>query len=393
MRKKSDQLLNCIESLRQDAGKPVVSKEKVMVGVLTTPRKGAAYPLPSGREARLKKEMTATARAHGIFMFFFYTEGFDMVTDTVVGHAFRMKKRGAGKWVTAVFQRPNIVYNRLSFRKDEARSRVQQLLAYLHNHPCIWLFNPRFLHKWEVHKSLVSSSITCSLVPESHLFNKNNLGLMLRKYPQLFIKPIDKSIGKGIVIVRRAPDGGGYEYKPACSDRQWRSCKLARDLYINLKAGMDPGSQYLIQRGLQLARIDGRVFDLRAQVQKNGQGEWALTGVGVRVAAPNKYVTHVPNGGSKADYDKVMKVVCGGSAQRLKRLEAQLTHICETVPNVLEKSLNMNLGILSIDIGLEQNGVMQIIEVNSKPSSFDEHHIRRRHLEYLNQYFLYLGRS
>lgn len=363
------------------------------MGVLTTPSKGRAYPLPSGKDSRLKQEMTRIARTHGIFMFFFYAKGFDMNTDGVVGHCFVNKKGRTGTWTAAVFSRPHIVYNRISYRKDEAQKEVQQLLVSLQKHPSIKLFNPRFLHKWEVHKSLVCNSRTREMTPESHLFNMNNLGLMLQIYPQLFIKPIDNSVGKGIIIVRRAPHERGYEYKSASSDRGWSRFRLAQNLYDSLKKDMSPNRQYLIQRGLQLAKINGRRFDLRVQTQKNGQGEWVLTGVGVRVAAPNKYVTHVPNGGTRANFDKVMMTVCHGSTRKIKNLKDQLIHIAETVPNVLEKELEMNLGILSIDIGLEQNGAMQIIEVNSKPASFDEGHIRRRHLEYLSQYFLYLSKS
>lgn len=391
MRKKTDELINYIRATRLESGKPICPREKVMVGVLTTPRKGGAYPLPVGKDSRLKREMTETARTHGIFMFFFYAEGFEMNTDTVTGHCFVSRKGKSGRWITAVFSRPQIVYNRLSYRKDEAQKEVKQLLAYLQTHPGIKLFNPRFLDKWEVYKSLAGNNRTREMTPETHLFNRNHLGLMLQMYPELFIKPIDKSVGKGIIIVRRRPDERGYEYKSACSNRDWQRCRLAQDLYANLKRGMDPGRKYLIQRGLQLVQMDGRVFDLRVQVQKDGKGEWVMTGIGVRVAAPNKHVTHVPNGGSRADYYAVMKRICGGSSQRLRMVEEQLRHICETVPGVLEKSLDMNLGILSMDIGLEQTGVLQIIEVNSKPASFDEDQIRRRHLEYLNQYFFYLS--
>lgn len=392
-RTKSNPLPNYIKAIRLRAGKPVVPKEKVVVGVLTTPRQGSHYLLPYGRDARLKKEMTATAKAHGIFLFFFYPEGFHMGNDTVVGHALQTNKRGTEKWITGVFRRPDIVYNRLSYRKNEVQRDIHKLLIYLQNHPQIKLFNRRFLHKWEVYKSLVNNSSTCDLVPETRLFNLSNLDLMLHKYPQVFVKPMNNSVGKGIRVVRRNRAGTGYEYKPAGSDNKWKSCKLIRSLYLNLKAGMTDSRQYLIQRGLHLSEIDGRIFDLRAQVQKNGCGEWVLTGVGVRVAAPNKYVTHVPNGGSRADYDQIMMRVCNGYPRCLKNLEVQLIRICNTVPTVLEKALGMNLGILSIDIGLEQNGIMQVIEVNSKPASFDEDHIRQRHLEYLNQYFLYLSKS
>ncbi len=364
-----------------------------MVGVLTTPKRGGKYPLPAGKDARLKEEMVLSAKDSGIFMFFFYTEGFDMSTDKVYGHTFVTKKNGKGEWKRALFGCPEIVYNRLSFRRDEAQAEVQQLLDYLQHHPMIKIFNPRFLHKWEVYECLSSSSLSRDLVPETRLFSKKTLAVMLDKYPSLFVKPIGSSIGKGIIMVRHDSDGNGYEYKSACSDAVPEICRSANDLYHHLKELMDPEHQYLVQKAIDLAKVNDRIFDLRMQIQKDGRGKWVLTGVAVRIAAPNKYVTHVPNGGSKAEYDEVMRLVFGNSAAKLISLDKQLMNICEVVPFVLEKRLSMSFGILSIDIGVDQSGLMQIIEVNSKPASFDEDHIRRKHLDNLNQYFIFLSKS
>jgi hypothetical protein len=106
------------------------------------------------------------------------------------------------------------------------------------------------------------------------------------------------------------------------------------------------------------------------------------------VAAPKKFVTHIPNGGTSKTYEEVINKVFGKSQKA--RLDQQLHDIAKIVPVVLEESMNLSLGILSIDIGLDKTGIMQIIEVNSKPASFDENAIRKRHLEYLSDYFLYL---
>lgn len=384
---------NLAKSLGSKFPKLIQPKDQVIVGVLTTPKRGGKYPLPIGKDARLKEEMVLTARSKGIFMFFFYAECFDKDTDKVYGHTFAVKRNGKGQWKKALFECPDIVYNRLSFRRDEAQAEVQELLDYLQHHPRIKIFNPRFLHKWEVYECLAGSSLTRDLVPETHLFCKKSLAIMLEKYPRLFIKPIDSSIGKGIIMVKRSTDRDGYEYKLACSDAPPENCRSGRELYLHLKQLMDLEHKYLIQKAIDLAQINGRIFDLRLQLQKDGQGAWIMTGVAVRIAAPNKYVTHVPNGGSRADYSKVIRTVFGDSPQKLNSLEKQLMTICKVIPFVLEKRLEMNFGILSIDIGLDQTGLMQIIEVNSKPASFDEDHIRKRHLDNLNQYFIFLSKS
>ncbi|MEA4925829.1 MAG: YheC/YheD family protein [Syntrophomonadaceae bacterium] len=362
--------------------------DKVIVGVLTTPRSKGRHSVPVGRDSVLKKEMISMADSLGIFLYFFYPQGIDFSKNEVSGHTYLFTNKQKGYWLKSIFPLPHIVYNRLSYRKNEAQKSVKELLAAIENNPRMYLFNSRFLDKWEVHVVLSQDSLTKHLVPETVRFNRANLNIMLDKYQDLFIKPINKSIGKGIIKIQR-DSSKLIKYKLAASNDKWHQCRSAAQLYKGLKTNA-AHDQYLIQSGINLATTSKRVFDLRTEVQKDERGEWVFTGVGVRVAAPGRYCTHVPNGGSRAEYNKVIQKVFGDSNLIIENLDRQLSYITQAVPYVLEKNLGINLGILSIDIGIDKSGIMQIIEVNSKPSSFDEKEIRSRHLENLNKYFLYI---
>lgn len=361
-----------------------------MVGVLTSRKKPGKYPLPVGKDARLKIEMTTAAREKGILMFFFYPEGVTRNKRAIVGHTYRQIGKRSGIWQKAIFPLPKIIYNRLSNRKIENQKNVKNLLNFFDRNPEVFLFNTRFLHKWEVHNSLSQNSLTANLVPETRLFNKADFYAMLGKYPELFLKPINNSIGKGIIKVRYRNQH--YEFKRATSGGKWRICRTKKYLFLSLSATIDKPKNYLIQKSIDLAEVNGRIFDLRSQAQKDGDGKWVLTGVGVRIAAKNKFVTHIPNGGSRANYNEIIKKVFGESPQMQDYLNEQLMYVSQVVPCVLEESLGITLSILSIDIGIDKKGNMQIIEVNSKPASFDEDNIRQQHLEYLNEYFLYISK-
>lgn len=387
MNKKRKRLINMTNSLIKEDFEQV-SNRKAIVGVLTTPKKSGMYPLPERKDSKIKMEMTAAAIEKGIFMYFFYPNGFDLDKQTVIGHTYKNMNNKKGEWVRGMFPIPDIVYNRLSYRRNEAQKEVQKLLFMLKMNPFICLFNSRFLNKWEVYNALANNSLSEDLVPETRLFNKNNLSTLLIKYQELFIKPINSSIGKGIIKIQRQTDSNCYSYKSVNSDDKWNSCNSINQLYRQLKSIINYEDKYVIQKGIDLAKLNDRVFDLRTEVQKNGQGQWVFTGAGVRIAAPHKFVTHVPNGGSKAKYNEVIKMVFGSSVK--EDLDRQLMNICRTIPYVLEKTLAVSLGIMSIDIGIDKTGLMQVIEVNSKPASFDEDDIRKKHLDNLTEYFLYL---
>ena len=56
---------------------------------------------------------------------------------------------------------------------------------------------------------------------------------------------------------------------------------------------------------------------------------------------------------------------------------------------VLEEGLQIPLGVLSLDIGVDSSGNLWILEINSKPARFDEADIRFKHIKLLIDYFTY----
>ncbi|NLV22689.1 MAG: YheC/YheD family protein [Syntrophomonadaceae bacterium] len=353
-----------------------------VVGILIAGKESAGSP-PVARRARVYKELSQKAAAKNIFLYFFYADDFDWQHRLVKGFIY---KSGSGKlhWHKAAFCLPDIVYNRISYRYKEETEAVQNFMSKARQ-ASIYLFNSRFLNKWEVHKSLFNNLQTREFVLETDCYSAATLKKYLNKYNEFFIKPTASSVGKGIIkVIANQP--GTIDYFQWGKSSNWQTCHSYGELFNRLS--IPAGDKYILQKGIKLASIGKRVFDIRAQVQKDGQGKWQFTGAAVRLAAVGKFVTHVPNGGSKRDYHLTINEVFG-SGPITEGLDKQLKNICRHVPQALEESLGINLAVLSIDIGIDRNGHMWIIEVNSKPASFDETAIHKRHLELLTDYFLF----
>src|SRR5665647_2416798 len=254
------------------------NKPKAVVGVLTTPKSNLKYPMPTGKGAIFNQEMIVAARKLGILMYCFYPQDINWQEKAVIGHTY-INQGKKDKWIRDLFPLPDIVYNRLSFRKHESQKNVQALLARLEKEPQIYLFNSRFLNKWEVHQSLSQNPLSVDLVPESCLFKLDNLNKMLSQYQSVFVKPTSNSIGKGIIKVERRSNSRYFFYKSAASNLEWNRCSTANQLYLNLKKTIGSEDKYMIQKAINLATLQGRVFDLRTEVQKNGRGQWVLIGV------------------------------------------------------------------------------------------------------------------
>lgn len=356
-----------------------------VVGVLVARKTEKEYSLPTGKEGRILAEMNEAATKRNILMYYFYADGVNFTRQIINGHRYTGNPKGKSRWVRASFPLPDIIYNRITSRSRERENQVQLLLQKA-AHKSIHVFNTRFLNKWEVHKSLYSNPITRIMLPETDRYSQEKLIYYLANFSEFFIKPTESSVGKGIIkVVVNSPPS--FTYYRVGSKTGWQKSHTFMQLYKQLR--IPEGEKYILQQGIDLNSIDGNVFDIRAQVQKNGQGEWQITGAAIRIAAPGKFVTHVPNGGTKGDFAKTIQELYGDDSEMSRKVNQQLETITQMVPRVLEQDLGLNLAILSLDIGLDKEGKMWIIEANSKPASFDEDDIRQRHLNLLTDYFIY----
>ncbi|PKM78031.1 MAG: hypothetical protein CVU90_04770 [Firmicutes bacterium HGW-Firmicutes-15] len=363
--------------------------DKPLIAVLSTVRINPNSGFPTGREARIYKEKFAAAKQYGIRMFLFFVDDVNWINRTIKGFAFVTSTDNKGHWVRKAFPFPDVVYNRIRYRKIEKQPKVKQLLKSFDNDPNIQLFNTRFLDKWEVHQSLINNPNTLKMVPPTRLFSSINLKEFLDKYSEVFIKPRNNNAGRGIVKVI-CDTSNIYTYgRSDTSPPKWRKSTSFSKLWNHLINEIRNPDDYLIQTGIDLCRLDGQVFDLRAQVQKDGNGKWVFTGVNVRAATGNRFVTY-PKVGKRVSFDKAIDIVADGSEEFKCGINYQLSDLYHYVPMILEKDLGLSLGVLSIDIGIDIHGKTWLIEVSSKSDSFSEDNIRARHFKYLMEYFLYI---
>jgi len=360
-----------------------------VVGILSTVKLSSTTGFPVGKEARIFQEKFAIAKQYGIIMFLFYAHDINWQNKTIHGYQFVTDFGMKEHWEKIIFPFPDVVYNRIRYRNVEKQPDVRQLLKFFDRDSHIKLFNTRFLDKWEVHEALLSDPTTSEMVPHTMLFSGANLKCLLKNQSEIFIKPRNNNAGREIIkVVRNNSNIFAYCHS-ASSPPRWTKCTSFNNLWNHLNILIQDPNNYIVQTGIDLCRLERQVFDLRAQVQKNGQGEWVFTGINVRIATGNRFVTY-PKDVKSAPFDKVIEIVSGGSEAFKRKVDLQLSNLYNYVPRVLEENLGLSLAILSIDIGLDTHGRTWIIEVSSKSDSFDEKDIRARHFQYLMEYFLYI---
>src|SRR5690606_596174 len=123
---------------------------------------------------------------------------------------------------------------------------------------------------------------------------------------------------------------------------------------------------YVIQQGIPLTLDNGRVHDYRILVQKNGVGQWTVTGGAGRIGAPRSITANLHGGGSAVAMNRLI--------QQFVEPTVNLSHVQEDINNLsiqLAHFLEENgytLCEIAIDIAIDKTGKLWIIELNPKPS-------------------------
>ncbi|QJC53032.1 YheC/YheD family protein [Paenibacillus albicereus] len=309
---------------------------------------------------------------------------------------FSLSDSGAGKseWEKGLFPFPDLVYNRIPQREDELMPRVQRKLKLLLASPRVkGAFNPSFFNKWELFEWLRKSQATKRYIPSTRrMATVAGLDRMMSKHPYLYLKPVSGKAGKGIMTIRVLPEKP-LPYRLSIQHKKKSStynCSTVGKLWTRILKESG-GEAYIAQQGIDLASYQERRFDLRALVQKNGTGQWSVTGVGARVAGSKSITTHVPRGGSIEDPEKLLSHAFG--PEKARQLIGKARSACVQLARQIESASGHSHGEMSMDLGVDDAGGLWFFEANSKPMKFDEPHIRKKSLERIFHYGSYLMRS
>lgn len=287
----------------------------------------------------------------------FYVFSFkDFNTNEVKGYLFE-----DDQWKEAILPHPNVIYNRIHSRKLEQSDgflRWKDQLSELR----IPIFNDRFLSKWEVHEIISKQNLINPYLPVTTLFTKEQLEKMITEHPTIFLKPIQGSQGRNIIRITK-----NKEFILEISG-------LMEDYFVftslpKLLAFVDKQIDkrpYLVQQGVPLLTFQNRPLDFRVLCHRNVHDLWKVTSLVARASAEKQFVSNISYGG------EIMKplsaLIPSFNQDTSLKLIAHMKELAVDIANILSNQSEGMICELGIDIGVDQQGKLWLIEVNSKPS-------------------------
>ena len=284
----------------------------------------------------------------------------------------------------ATLPRVNIVRN-TSYAVDQKQIAKFEALRdqniHFINFPLYWQAN-----KLQNYKYLSSLSKFKTHVPPTKSLSFEQLNFFIRQYGKVIIKPVYGSKGRGITIIEK--NKHVYQVYHTLSRKYDSPSSELNSKQISVPHSQirqfyeetfpEPAS-FLVQKWIQFKEFNGRPFDIRAVVQKNGKNRWQITSRVGRVADEKGQITNLNQGGKmvslselelKINY-RVIRRFCLGTAKAFEKL----------YPWTAE---------MGIDLALDKKGKLWYIETNFCPEKIRWETIFKIPFEYA--YYVYRRR-
>jgi hypothetical protein len=199
-------------------------------------------------------------------------------------------------------------------------------------------------------------------LPQTGTLTLPALRTYLANSQAVYVKPSAGFGGRGITKVWRTKTGYAFVQERGVPMRT----ATVEELYRRLRANARPNITYIVQRGITLAEINGRPYDIRLMMMRV-HGKWQYVGMLAKVAGPNSVITNIGRGkGDVTDIDTALRRSLGLSDVQIERLKKEMIALgYQTCQRFDDWKRYYQIGL---DLAVDKNGKLWMIEENTRPA-------------------------
>ena len=309
-----------------------------------------------GSYNRVQELAKASAEAD-VTLFFFSIYDFDFKQNVIVGTRFDID---SNHWKQEYFPLPDVLYNRRGCG-GSSKFIVEHIEDVLDEHQVIKVNSQSYFDKWEFYRDLSQINEVRKYLPYSVLYQgESDLRTFLKNNNEAYLKGVRGGRGRWIFRIRKKPEGK-FEYSYYVNKMFTGQAESWMDLVRNIYKFFGE-RKFIIQKGINLIKIDDSKVDFRAELQRDGEGKINIIGVCARIGKSQSPITiH----SSAYPIEKFLKEFMYYPDFAIKELMARVHQFLFTIYESLEKVYG-TFGEMGIDFGIDQDGEIWFIEPNSK---------------------------
>lgn len=316
-----------------------------LIGLFTAGRQ----PLAAVAPLRLRA-LAAEAALQRVGFALFDAAGVRLEDDTILGWTL-----GPDGWTESRLPLPGVVINPVN-PGTEAEWTIEQALRRR-----IPFTTARIADKIGIAEVLGGTPVAGNVIPFQPLVADgltDRIGDFLARHRSAVVKPAKGRRGRDVLFVTLAD--AGLLVRQQLAERPVTLSAFAEELRPRLLEG-----PWTIQKFIESRARDGRRFDVRVHVHKDGAGQWSLVRAYIRLSEAGLLVANTSRGGYQGDLDHFfanVRSVAPDLTQRLRALGLQTAEI-------LDGLYGNRLDELGVDLLVDGARHPWIIEVNTHPQS------------------------
>jgi hypothetical protein len=270
----------------------------------------------------------------------------------------------AQKWIRRRTSFPPVIYDRCRYK---AAANYQMLKAFRNKHAELTYLSKPLANKWKMHQMLTESETISKYLPATVRYSTTQALLrFLKKHKLIYVKPKNGTGGRGILRIEQV-DNDLYLVQGRNQQRKILAPFRATEKQLMIKLHtLKLSPDYVIQQGIPLTLQDGRVHDYRLLIQKNGSGDWEVTGCAGRIGPFRSITSNLHGGGSAVSLEKLLTSRFS-SDNKIDDIKKEMNTFAFKLADYLETKFG-KLCELGMDIAVDPKGDIWLLEVNPKPS-------------------------
>ncbi len=267
---------------------------------------------------------------------------------------------GNGKWNPKWIPIPKVIHNRAIFIAGPNWKRCIRLEK---TGSILFNFWNRY-GKLQIAQRLERNTGFQPFLPVTSSFSQENIDAMTKRYSSLIFKPDKGTVGEGIIKMDRAEAG--------CWDVKFRSGNKLLHLEIPQSSMFaqlrkyTANHRYILQETIPLATYQDSPFDIRVSVQKDGHGEWGVTGMVGKAARPGHYLSNVAQGGKVYSLTELLSEY---PHLKKEKIYQAISEVALSMANYLSNQL-LHLADIGFDFGITRDGHPFFIEMNGRDQRY-----------------------
>ncbi len=303
-------------------------------------------------------ELAKRAHEYGIQCCRFIPSDIRPASEKISGDIFNPS---SGSWDPKEFSVPDILYDRCFYGEDSHSRQCMSIVNWLKARDDIQFLGYGLPNKLELYELLSHSSISPYLLKTAPFTSAEHFIDSLVHDKPLIIKPASGSQGQGIYYIEKK--GTDILVKTDKREAQIVHTFEKTEKAIKWLTRLIAKRKYLIQPYVNLSNKDGHPYDIRILMQKDPEGNWKEIGRGIRTGKQGGIISNLSAGGTNTSFNDW---IASFPSSLRNYICEELKEIKQTLPSSLEAKLPP-LFEMGIDLGVEKDGSIWILDVNSKP--------------------------